>query len=835
MSIQSLADSPTNLSGIATLPQPDQRAVFDVPIPLTSLVGREIEIAAILERLRQPTVRLLTLTGPGGTGKTRLAMVAAHRLSGQFHRVHFIPLANTNDAGHVPVAIARAIGVRDASRAPFELAIRDRLGDRPALLILDNLEQVIGAATFVAALLAACPSLKIIATSRIPLRISGEHEVQVLPLALPGETEQDLASSEAVVLFVDRVRAFQSGFVADERSLKAIAAICRRLDGLPLAIELAAARGKILTPEALLHRLDRRLDVLTGGPRDLPAHQRTMRDTIAWSYDLLDEHEQLLFRRISVFPAGATLATAESLIDSPRLDAFDLLSSLVEKSLLRISDDWDGGPRFWMLATLREFGIEQLETIGELAGARSRHATIMLDLVNGLSSELTGPNQANALKALDREDRNLVSALNVLSASGDSERFVALAASLQRYWHMRGRYREGRYWLDRAADAIEGSSVPAAVQASALHGAGWLALGLGDSASAQARAEASLLQAKAAGNPSGEALALSLLAAVRYRATEYGQAEALLEQALELYRASHDSAGEAVALFRLGQAEMDIGNLDRAQELFIESRRVFEAGGNTYGAAAVIDNLSIVHYSHNRDEEAEALAAQALAIYRQFDDWRGMAVALGHIGKCASRRGDFERSWAAHKEGLVLRYEISDRRGLAVWLEAVAYLLSAAGQFEAAAEAIGATEAIRTEVKTPLFGNELLDQQRALAQIEAGIGKKSLASALHRGAGDALDAAIAKVIAAVESALSGSITSTASSPLSRFGLSQREQEVLALIVQRLSDREIAEALFISPRTVGRHANNIYTKLDVRNRREAAALAAPYFHQSSIDT
>ncbi|CAN5331536.1 LuxR family transcriptional regulator [soil metagenome] len=835
MSIQSIPDLSGNVSAITPLPPLEQRAVFDVPLPLTSLVGREVEIAAILDRLDDPSVRLLTLTGPGGTGKTRLSMVAAHRLSAQFHHVHFIPLANTNDVDHVPIAIARAIGVRDAGRAPFEFSIRDRLGDRPALLILDNLEQVIGSATFVAALLSACPSLKIIATSRILLRISGEHEIQVLPLALPDESEPDLPHNEAVALYIDRVRAFQAGFNPDERALKAIAQICRRLDGLPLAIELAAARGKILSPEALLARLDRSLDVLTGGPRDLPAHQRTMRDTIAWSYDLLDEHERELFRNISVFPAGGTLATVESMVDSQTVEIFDLLSSLVEKSLLRITDDWDGGPRFWMLATLREFGVERLEAIGELANARARQAGIMISLVDRMSTELTGPKQSDALKTLDREDRNLVSALNVLSASGDAARFVALAASLQRYWHMRGRYREGRSWLDRAANAIEGSSIPSAVQASVLHGAGWLSLGTGDPASARPRAEASLAKALEAGDPVGQGLALSLLAAIHYRATEYERAEALLEQALALYRTAGDSAGEAIALFRLGQVEMDIDNLDRAQELFIESRRVFELSGNTYGAAAVIDNLSIVRYSQNRNAEAEALASQALAIYRQFDDWRGMAVALGHVGKCASRLGDFERSWDIHKEGLALRYEVSDRRGLSVWLEAVASLLAAIGQYEAAALAIGATESVRAEVNTPLFGNELADQQRSLAQIEAGIGKKALASALRDGAGDSLDVAIPKAIAAVELALAGVSELHAPNALTSLGLSPREQEVLELIVKRLSDLEIAEVLFISPRTVGRHANNIYTKLNVHNRREAAALAAPFFHQSSSDT
>ncbi|MGH2548373.1 MAG: ATP-binding protein, partial [Thermomicrobiales bacterium] len=367
---------------------------------------------------------------------------------------------------------------------------------------------------------------------------------------------------EAVALYIDRIRAFQAGFVPDDRSLKAIAQICRRLDGLPLAIELAAARGKILSPEALLARLDRSLDVLTGGPRDLPAHQRTMRGTIAWSYDLLDELERELFCNISVFPAGGTLATVESLVDTPGVDVFDLLSSLVEKSLLRISDDWDGGPRFWMLATLREFGVEQLEATGELASARARQASIMIDLVARMSAELSGAKQSDVLKTLDREDRNLVSALNMLSASGDSARFVALAASLQRYWHMRGRYREGRAWLDRAANAIEGASIPSSVQASVLYGAGWLSLGTGDPASALPYAEASLAKATEAGDLSGQALALSLRAAIFYRATEYRQAEALLEHALALFRSVGDSSGEAMALFRLGQTEMDIDNLD---------------------------------------------------------------------------------------------------------------------------------------------------------------------------------------------------------------------------------------------------------------------------------
>lgn len=823
-------DEPGSPGGTTPIHLAAQGAIFDVPVPLTSLVGRDAEIAALIERLRQPRVRLITLTGPGGTGKTRLAMVAAQRLRDEFHRVHFIPLATTTDADHVPIAIARVVGVRDIGRIPAEQAIADRLGDRPALLILDNLEQVITSATFVAALLAAAPSLKIIATSRILLRISGEHEVQVLPLTLPEKGDPDIAANEAVALFIDRVRAFQPGFAPNERSLAAIAGICRRIEGLPLAIELAAARAKILSPEALLQRLDRRLDVLTGGPRDLPAHQRAMRDTIAWSYDLLDQEEQELFRSISVFPAGATMATVEQLTLGLERQAIDLLSSLVEKSLLRIADDWDGNPRFWMLATLREFGMERLEAIGEIASSRGRQASLMIDLAARHAAELTGAKQSGAMKSLDREDRNLVSALNYLQTTGDAERFVTLASSLQRYWHMRGRYREGRLWLDRAVDAIAGTSIPDALQASALHGAGWLALGLGDSPNARSRAEASLDHARVTQDRSGEALALSLIAAVHYRATEYPLAEELLEQALAIYREAGDPAGVAITLFRLAQAEMDAGNFERAQELFLESRRAFETCGNMHGAAAAMDNLSVVRYSQNREAEAEALSEQALAVFRQFDDWRGMAVALGHIGKCASRRGDLARSWEVHKEGLALRYEVGDRRGLAVWLEAVGYLLVAAGKFEAAAEAIGATEALRNQANAPLFGNELLDHQRMLAQINSGIGGKGLAMALKRGATDTVEAAIPKAIAAVEAALAGAAPLAAQNPLARFGLSEREVEVLELMVQRLSDREIAEKLFISPRTVGRHANNIYAKLDVRNRREAAALAAPYLRR-----
>lgn len=835
MSIQPFSDHPGAPDSITPIQPRDQRAIFDVPNPLTSLIGREEEVAMLVERLQQPGVRLVTLCGPGGTGKTRLAIAAANRVAGAFQRVQFIPLANTTDADHVPVAIARATGVREIGRTPVEQAIADRLLDRPSLLILDNLEQVIASATFIAALLAACPSLTILATSRISLHISGEHEVHVLPLAVPNMTEANLTENEAVALFIDRVQAFQSGFSPAERALGAIAEICRRLDGLPLAIELAAARVKILPPEALLQRLDRQLDVLTGGPRDSPPHQRTMRDTIAWSYELLDEREQHLFRNLSIFPAGVTLTTAERLASSPDTAAIDLLSSLVEKSLLRTADDRGGTPRFWMLATLREFGAECLEALGELTAAHQQQASLMIDLVSLHSRDLTGINQERALKSLDREDRNLVAALSFLRESEETERFVTLAASLQRYWHMRGRYREGWLWLDRAVNAMTGKHIPASLQASALHGAGWLALGLGDSTSARSQALASLEQARSAGDRTGEALALGLQAAVHYRATEYGKSRVLFEQALAIYREIGDTAGAATTLFRLGQAEMDDGHFERAQELFIESRRSFELCGNQHGAALAIDNLSIIRYSQNRNEEAEALAEQALAILRQFDDWRSMAVALGHIGKCASRRLDLARSWEAHREGLALRYEVGDRRGLAVWLEAVAYLLVAARRFEAAAEAIGATQALRLLVNTPLFGNELLDQQRALAEISSDIGARATATALERGSADSLETAIAKGIAAVEAALVGTPGFAATNPLAEIGLSERELDVLELMVQRLSDREIAERLFISPRTVGRHANNIYAKLNVRNRREAAAFAAPHFERPGAIT
>jgi predicted ATPase/DNA-binding CsgD family transcriptional regulator len=802
----------------------------DLPSSLTSFIGREREVAAVRERILEPDLRLLTLTGPGGTGKTRLALAAARTLSESFERVHFIPLTTVDDPEQVPHAIARALSIRDAG-GTVEQGIVNRLQREPSLLVLDNLEQILGVAPFIASLLARCPELKILATSRVPLRISGEREFPVLPLTMPDSGTSEIDSSEAIALFLDRVRSFDPNFRLTDETRPIVAEICRRLDGLPLAIELAAARTKVLSPKALLSRLGNRLEILTGGPRDAPAHQRTMRDTVAWSYDLLAPDERALLRRIAVFNGEITPESAEAVAAPGDAGCFDLFSSLVEKNLIRRTSDPSGGPHFSMLETIRAFTLEQLDAEGETEEYRLRHAMYFANLAEHASTKLTGDDQASWYRLLDSEYPNLEAALEWLQASGQGELFAKLANALQRYWNIRGHLSEGRHWLEIAIELSKHHDISPSLLSIAHSGAGLLSMNQGEAAAAERHAQAALEIGREVNDQRGTADALMLLGHLAHRGTDYSAAKSYIGGALILYRNIGDKAAIAEAIVRLAQEYMDSGDLDRAAELVVEARDAFRAIGNATGTGSATDNLSIIRYSQHRNEEALQLAIDATETLRAIGSKRGTAVALGHVGKSASRLGDFDASWAAHKEALALRSEIGDGRGLAVWLEAVGYLLAAMGFHAPAAEAIASADSFRASSRNPLFGNELEDRDLVLGTVRSALGQRAFRDAWNAGKDRSLETAIAIAGKTAEAAVSGvALRSAKSEPKTTlpFDLSPREIEVLELVIRRLGDKEIGEALSISPRTVGRHVGNILAKMNARSRHEAADMAREYF-------
>ncbi len=447
------------------------RHLHNLPAQPSALLGRESEVAATRALLEQEGARIVTLTGPGGTGKTRLGLqVGAELVEAFTDGVWFVPLAAIADPALVIPAIAQPLGVREIPGEPLLTTLQEYLRNKHALLLLDNFEHLTAAAAAVSALLAACPGVQVLVTSREPLRITGERELPVSPLALPdprqarGLSPGALLDYSAIRLFVERAQAVKPDFTLTEATAADVIAICRRLDGLPLAIELAAARVRILPPSQLLNRLDTRLKVLTGGNRDLPARQQTLRAAIEWSHELLDPGEQALFAHLAVFSGGCTFEAAEAVCGAAgalQLDVLDGLDSLTQKSLLRPEDGADGETRFTMLETIREYGLERLDATGHAETVRRAHADYFVTLAEAAEPQLTGADQVDWLNRLGAEHDNFRSAMGWLEQGSEIETRLRIAAALWRFWWMRGHLAEGRGWLERAlAEASQSAAHP---------------------------------------------------------------------------------------------------------------------------------------------------------------------------------------------------------------------------------------------------------------------------------------------------------------------------------------------------------------------------------------
>src|SRR5215204_262131 len=505
-----------------------------LPVPLTPLIGRDQEIEAVAALLTQLTVRLLTLTGPGGTGKTRLALAVAERLAPAFpDGVVFVSLAPVADPALVAPAIAERLGVRERAEQTLREALVTHLAGKRLLLVLDNFEHVLPAAPLVAELLGTCPALRVLSTSRAALHLSGEHLYSVPPLALPDARRlpplEELGQTAAVRLFVDRARAVKSDFTLSEANTPAVVEIVHRLDGLPLALELVAARARALSPAALAVRLDRRLPLLTGGAQDLPDRQRTLRNTIAWSYDLLRPNEQTLFRRLGVFAGGCTLEAAEAVADLDKpFDVLEGMTALLNTSLLQ-SEEQAAEPRYTMLATIREFAQERLIESGEESATRDRHARFFRDLAERAGPEIVETADPAWLDVLDREHDNLRAALAWSRDTDDHDTLLRLAGDLAMFWYYRGYLGEGQRWLDQALET------PA------------------DAHAARPRAWA-LTNSGMFANVGGET----------------DRAIALLTESLPWWEQTDDGWGRAFAGSQLGGAHVSQGRYDEAAPLFAE-------------------------------------------------------------------------------------------------------------------------------------------------------------------------------------------------------------------------------------------------------------------------
>ena len=766
------------------------------PLPqlLTSFVGREREREAVAGVLRLGETRLLTLTGPGGVGKTRLALRVAQEVGESFaDGIVFVPLATIDEPAAVMEAVARGLGLRTGGDGKPLALLQSALRTANLLLVLDNMEQVTGAGPEVAALLGGCPGVTVLVTSRVPVHVSGEHEFAVPPLSL---------RSDAVELFVRRAREVRPGFELREDNAAAVEEVCRRLDGLPLAIELAAARSKVLAPTALLARLNQGMEILSGGPRDQPARLQTLRAAIAWSYDLLTGEEQRLFRRLGVFAGGFTLEAAEAVgergskdgLRSPGSSAsvLDLVGALVDSSLLRSEDGGDGEPRCTMLETIRGFAVEQLERSGEGPAARDRHAAYFLALAEEAEPSLFGGRaQAGWVTRLEQEHDNLRAALGWVESDVRPESDgvgLRLAGSLAWFWYVLGHLREGNGWLERALARDTGDPTPARLQA--LLGLGLIGHRLGDDIRSIAVLDEAVAMAGALGDTFREGLGHGLRGIVDEDQGNYAAAAPYFERALVLIPpdpATPHAPVSALALMHRGVVAWGQGDSDRAVEAWNE----------------------------------------ALALHRTLGDAWGAANEQAYLGLVAADQGDLAGAVRLQRESLEAFWAAGAREEVAWLLTGIAVHLARREDAPGAARLFGAAETLRAAIGiTPRYPERALFE-RTIAALRGGVGPDAdlIEAAWAEGSRLALGVAVPEALAALATPgpVDGRTPDNAHGRASSL-LSPRELEVMSLLVQGKSDREIADALFISRRTAQGHVAKIFERLGVSTRTAAVSIA-----------
>jgi predicted ATPase/class 3 adenylate cyclase len=717
------ADLPQDFPPITAL---DYRPT-NLPVQPTDFVGRERELAAVEQLLRRNDVRLLTLTGPAGTGKTRLALQAAANLVDEMPGgVYLVSLAPITDAALILSVVAGALHVREAGGWPLQELVIDHLRDKQVLLVLDNFEHVLAAGPTVSQLLSACPSLTVLTTSRAVLRLAAEHEYAVPPLSVPDPAHlsslEEVARSESVTLFVERSRAIKPDFNLTGENAAAVVAICRRLDGLPLAIELAAARIRLLSPDALFERLTRRLRVLTGGARDLPERQQTLRGAIDWSYDLLDPAEQRLFAALSVFAGGCTLEAAEMVCGGERrrdIDVFEGVESLVEKSLLRRVEQADE-PRFVMLETIREYATECLDASGEAEELRERHARTFLGLAEKAEPAFRRSDEETWAARLELDHDNFRAALARLLTAEDSELALRLSSALQEFWFAHGHLTEGRRWLE-ASLARSARSSPA--RAKTLAKAGLQALSQGDFAAARVFLAEGVDMARAVGPAATVADALYGLAVLADIRGDPSAAQSLLEEALALYRKLEDTFGVGASLNELAAVVLGQGDLQRAEELYGAALTVARQLGQKRAIGWQLNNLACVAHDRGDYPRARELLNEALEAYRETGDKYHTASALAELGMVTHRLQDHAGSEALMQESLTLLRELNDQVSFAQWLEMQASMAALEGRPERAARLLGSAAGVRDAAGAPLQAGEEARHEHDLEGARASLGE----------------------------------------------------------------------------------------------------------------
>jgi predicted ATPase/class 3 adenylate cyclase/Tfp pilus assembly protein PilF len=697
----------------------------NLPRQPTLLIGREREIEMVLALLRGGHTTLVTLTGPGGTGKTRLGLqVAAEMLDDFPNGVWFVDLSPLMDSGLVISTIAQVLGVREAGAEPLVDALRAYLKEKHLLLVLDNFEQVAGAASQVSDLVQSCPRLKVLVTSRVPLRIRGEKEYPVSPLSTPDYQHlpplPQLTQFEAVRLFIERATDIKPDFEVNNDNAPAVAEICVRLDGLPLAIELAAARIRLFPPQALLARLSDRLKLLTGGAHDLPARQQTLRNTIEWSYDLLTEGEKQLFCRMAVFQGGRTLAALEAVCNYDgqlEIDVLEGVESLVSQSLLQQREGSDREPRMWILETIHEYAREKLQQSGEAKALQSEHALYFMALAEEAEPHLNGTKQQEWLDRLGDEYDNIRAALDWASehqhsifgvgtrnekaaaaAEGTVEVGLRIAGALWRFWVVKSLFTEGREHLRRLLELTEAEASTqerpsstsstlrsrGSIRAKALNGAGGLALRQGDYPAAQSLLTAALEVGREIRDKQSMAFSLNCLGIAAQSQGDSPSARALYEESLVLKREIGDKRGIAASLGNLGIVAQSQGDYPAARSLIEESLVLEREFGSKVGIPASLGQLGAVAQSQGDYPAARALYEESLVLSRELGDKWGIANSLHNLGSVAMEQGDYPAARSLHEESLALSREIGDKRGIADSLDNLGIVAQSQGDYKAA-------------------------------------------------------------------------------------------------------------------------------------------------------
>lgn len=903
------------------------------PVPLTSLVGREREVSAVHELLLQQDVRLVTLTGPGGVGKTRLALRVADTMQTAFEDgIVFVDLAPLEDAALLPSVIAETLGLRESEAGALPDRLISFLKKRHLLLILDNFERVTAAAPLVTTLLLSCPRLHVLITSRISLHVSGEHQFQVPPLQLPDPVSPssltDIAASEAVQLFITRASAVDPDFELGDANAAAVAAICQRLDGLPLGIELAAARIGHLPPASLLSRLDRRMELLTGGVQDQPARLQSMRDAVAWSHDLLSPAEQRLFRRMAVFVNGFTLDALVTVCDesddaiTTGVSAFDRsrfamqqavldgIASLVDKSLLKLEGQADGEPRFSMLETIREFGLEQLEVSGEAETIRARHAAWCLEMAEVAESARIGRIPSIGIHEPGRERDNIRAALLWLRANGKTGTGLRLASALWTLWSEHGEITEGRAQLT-ACLAQPGASAYESAWAKAMGVLGVLAQAQGNQGEALTLSEQSLALFRRLGDLRGEAFALNTLGLVAMVEGNYELAETHLTESLALFSKEGDAragfwsyrhlgsvayfrgdmiqaaalAEEGLKLARMTGSKLDIAHLLHnlgvaiaGQSDMAQATTIWEQGlifcrteGDHRCVANILGSLGNAACEQGEPVQASAYLTESLALYHDIDDPVGTCWVLASLGWLAREQGDVVQATLMFEESLTLSRDrggklrvASSLLGMGVvsldkhqlfqgavlleeclrlsidlentpiiasaleWLAQVAAML---GNAERATTLLAAANTLREIHRVPVGRSDRIGEERLITALKASAGEEAFAQRWTAGQQPNLDETIAVALTIVSDA--SDIEHPVVSPVPDIApaasmhadaLTLREDEILRLMAKGHTDREIAELLFLSRRTVNAHVAHVLAKLGASTRREAVTNA-----------